>query len=112
MSFGRPQGLSTFKVTPPDRGSFPLDHDGECKHVIKEYMTCMKENKSESGKCRHLSKLYLQCRMENNLMEKDDMSNLGFRDETHQSDDKHQKDVGSNSNNGSGNSSGGGGRLV
>lgn len=30
MSFGRPGGLrDTFKVTPPQRGSFPLDHDGE-----------------------------------------------------------------------------------
>ncbi|CAK9786395.1 hypothetical protein CC85DRAFT_288924 [Cutaneotrichosporon oleaginosum] len=31
MSFGRPGALSdTFKVSPPQRGSFPLDHDGEC----------------------------------------------------------------------------------
>lgn len=30
MSFGRPGALSeSFKVTPPQRGSFPLDHDGE-----------------------------------------------------------------------------------
>ena len=29
MSFGRPPSISTgFKVTPPDRGSFPLDHYG------------------------------------------------------------------------------------
>lgn len=31
MSFGRPPTYSTFSVTPPDRGSFPLDHDGKCK---------------------------------------------------------------------------------
>ena len=30
MSFGRPGGFGdSFKVTPPQRGSFPLDHDGE-----------------------------------------------------------------------------------
>lgn len=30
MSFGRPGALGdTFKVLPPQRGSFPLDHDGE-----------------------------------------------------------------------------------
>jgi len=30
MSFGRPGGaLDSFRVLPPDRGSFPLDHDGE-----------------------------------------------------------------------------------
>lgn len=80
-------------------------------------MQCMKENKSESGKCRHLSKLYLQCRMENNLMEKDEMSNLGFRD-----DPQHSQNSGQLANNDSGSSSqssssgkgggGGGGRLV
>ncbi|PWN36723.1 uncharacterized protein FA14DRAFT_128959, partial [Meira miltonrushii] len=78
MSFGRPPTYSSFSVTPPDRGSFPLDHDGECTKVMKEYMTCMRQNKMDNGKCRHLSKSYLQCRMENGLMEKDEMSNLGF----------------------------------
>jgi hypothetical protein len=30
MSFGRPPTIGdTFKLTPPQRGSFPLDHDGE-----------------------------------------------------------------------------------
>ena len=30
MSFGRPGGaLDSFRVLPPDRGSFPLDHDGK-----------------------------------------------------------------------------------
>ena len=29
MSFGRPPQLTTFSVLPPDRGSFPLDHDGQ-----------------------------------------------------------------------------------
>jgi cytochrome c oxidase assembly protein subunit 19 len=35
MSFGRPGGaLDSFRVLPPDRGSFPLDHDGEFSQFI------------------------------------------------------------------------------
>jgi hypothetical protein len=126
MSFGRPPGFTTFSVTPPDRGSFPLDHEGEyaratgqrsgrcfcrrycppaslrwsgherlpsaqqlvhrflkthifppppsspsmslstgeCTSVMREYMTCLKQNKQDNGKCRHLSRRYLECRME------------------------------------------------
>lgn len=29
MSFGRPPTFSDFKVSPPERGSFPLDHEGK-----------------------------------------------------------------------------------
>lgn len=47
---------------------------------MQEYMACMKAHRSESGKCRHLTRQYLECRMEKGLMEKDEMSNLGFRD--------------------------------
>ena len=64
MSFGRPPGFSMSTVLPPDRGSFPLDHEGECKAVMTEYMRCMKDNKQDNGKCRHLSRRYLECRME------------------------------------------------
>jgi hypothetical protein len=28
MSFGRPPNISTFSPTPPEKGSFPLDHEG------------------------------------------------------------------------------------
>ncbi|PWN29122.1 hypothetical protein BDZ90DRAFT_206332, partial [Jaminaea rosea] len=79
MSFGRPPGFSMSTVLPPDRGSFPLDHEGECKQVMTEYMRCMKENRQDNGKCRHLSRRYLECRMEKGLMEKDEMKNLGFQ---------------------------------
>ncbi|KAH8090479.1 hypothetical protein HD553DRAFT_302524 [Filobasidium floriforme] len=79
MSFGRPPTIGdTFKLTPPQRGSFPLDHDGECKEVMKAYLKCLKENASNNGKCRALSKDYLECRMSNNLMERDDFHNLGL----------------------------------
>jgi hypothetical protein len=33
MSFGKPSStFSVFRPTPPDRGSFPLDHDGAASH--------------------------------------------------------------------------------
>ena len=34
-------GAKVFRPTAPDKGSFPLDHDGECKvkfHLIKIYI--------------------------------------------------------------------------
>ncbi|KAJ1022953.1 hypothetical protein NDA13_005002 [Ustilago tritici] len=80
MSFGRPPTFSDFKVSPPERGSFPLDHQGECKQVMQEYMNCIKYNGNDNGKCRHLSRAYLQCRMDKGLMDNDDMDNLGFKD--------------------------------
>ncbi|KAJ7693669.1 hypothetical protein B0H17DRAFT_932810 [Mycena rosella] len=80
MSFGRPPSINVgFKPTPPDRGSFPLDHYGECKDQMKLYMTCLRDNSSESSPCRPLSKDYLDCRMTKGLMEKDDWKNLGFQ---------------------------------
>lgn len=64
MSFGRPPTFSTFQVLPPERGSFPLDHYGDCKAAMKEYLQCLKANKNNNGACRHLSKKYLECRMD------------------------------------------------
>ncbi|RKP07113.1 hypothetical protein THASP1DRAFT_3106, partial [Thamnocephalis sphaerospora] len=79
MSFGRPPTSNPFKPTPPDRGSFPLDHYGsECKNVMQQYMLCLRENRQSIEPCRHLSKAYLQCRMDHELMDKDEMRNLGF----------------------------------
>ncbi|RSH79792.1 Cytochrome c oxidase assembly protein cox19 [Apiotrichum porosum] len=81
MSFGRPGGLAdTFKVLPPQRGSFPLDHDGDCKTFMLSYMKCLKANKSDSGECRLEARGYLQCRMDHGLMDQDDMQNLGLGD--------------------------------
>lgn len=90
MSFGRPPTFTT--LLPPERGSFPLDHDGvcmltgECKDLVTDYLRCLKNHKNDNGQCRHLSKAYLECRMNkcvlanSNLMERDDMDNLGFGD--------------------------------
>ena len=74
------------QATPPERGSFPLDHRGECKKTMKVsasflprvpcvltqrvlaraqlYMECMKQESYGPGACRELSKAYLQCRMD------------------------------------------------
>ncbi|KAL2832066.1 hypothetical protein BDW59DRAFT_139645 [Aspergillus cavernicola] len=80
MSFGAPGGGSTnIKPTPPERGSFPLDHDGECKHLIQNYLKCLKLQRGvNDDQCRVLAKGYLACRMEKNLMAPDNFRNLGL----------------------------------
>ncbi|KAL4069464.1 hypothetical protein J3A83DRAFT_3563066 [Scleroderma citrinum] len=81
MSFGRPPTINVgFKTTPPDRGSFPLDHDGECKEQMMLYMECLKKNSSTSTPCRTFSKNYLECRMSKGLMERDEWYKLGLGD--------------------------------
>ncbi|KAH9853018.1 hypothetical protein C2E23DRAFT_822931 [Lenzites betulinus] len=79
MSFGRPPSISGgFSATPPDRGSFPLDHEGECKQFMQSYLDCLRKNASNSTPCRHLNKDYLECRMSRGLMDRDEWRNLGF----------------------------------
>ncbi|GAP92392.1 putative cytochrome c oxidase assembly protein cox19 [Rosellinia necatrix] len=82
-SFGSPgTGTYTGKPVPPERGSFPLDHDGECKHVMTRYLSCIKKVKGvNEDECRNLAKSYLACRMDRNLMARDDFKNLGFAEE-------------------------------
>lgn len=65
-TFGSPGGNAAFsKPTPPQRGSFPLDHEGECQPIMKRYLQCIKASKgSNSEACRLLSKEYLTCRMD------------------------------------------------
>ena len=70
-----------FKPTPPQKGSFPLDHDGDCKEFMKRYMTCLRKNQLNSIECVQESKSYLNCRMENGLMEKEKFTRLGFKKE-------------------------------
>ncbi|TFK76788.1 hypothetical protein BDN72DRAFT_829953 [Pluteus cervinus] len=79
MSFGRPPSINIgFKPSPPERGSFPLDHYGECKENMVSYMKCLKENSCTSTPCRALSKQYLDCRMNKGLMDRDEWKNLGL----------------------------------
>ncbi|ORY87765.1 hypothetical protein BCR37DRAFT_342782 [Protomyces lactucae-debilis] len=71
---------SSSKVLPPQRGSFPLDHDGECQSIVKEYLSCLKTARGKNTPCRDLAKAFLQCRMQHGLMSPDEMSSLGFKD--------------------------------
>ncbi|CAK39835.1 uncharacterized protein An08g01550 [Aspergillus niger] len=66
MGFGAPGGGAVpVKPTPPERGSFPLDHDGECKHLITDYLKCLKSRRGvNDDECRKLAKSYLSCRMD------------------------------------------------
>ncbi|KAK4457886.1 hypothetical protein QBC42DRAFT_30917 [Cladorrhinum samala] len=96
-TFGSPGTLPTTKPTPPQRGSFPLDHDGECKHVMMTYLNCIKKVKGvNEDECRSLAKSYLSCRMDHNLMAKDDFKNLGFKEKAPKQEDnaKDSRDTG------------------
>lgn len=79
---GSPGGFQKFsKPTPPQRGSFPLDHEAECQAAMKEYLRCIKRARGiNSEECRLLSKGYLECRMDRELMARDSTKNLGFAD--------------------------------
>lgn len=67
-------------VKPPEKGSFPLDHEDECKAFMVRYMRCLRDHAHNNTECRVASKEYLECRMERNLMAKEDLANLGFAD--------------------------------
>ncbi|CAI4217094.1 unnamed protein product [Parascedosporium putredinis] len=76
-SLGGPGNRPTTKPTPPQRGSFPLDHDGECKHLMATYLACITKVQGENKpECRGLAKEYLSCRMDRNLMARDDFKIL------------------------------------
>ncbi|KAI9661530.1 MAG: Cytochrome c oxidase assembly protein cox19 [Alyxoria varia] len=79
-TFGSPGGQQRIsKPSPPERGSFPLDHDGECTSSKSAYLKCLRGARGlNAPDCRELSAAYLQCRMDKNLMARDSMKNLGF----------------------------------
>lgn len=76
MTFGQKK----FIPTAPDKGSFPLDHFGDCKEFMKKYMICIKTHDNNSSACREEIKEYLGCRMEKELMAKEDFDKLGLAD--------------------------------
>ncbi|XP_030067626.1 cytochrome c oxidase assembly protein COX19 [Microcaecilia unicolor] len=80
MSTAMNFGAKSFKPRPPDKGSFPLDHFGECKDFKEKFMKCLRENHFESALCRLESKSYLECRMERQLMTREPLEKLGFKD--------------------------------
>ena len=77
-------GAKKFIPTAPDKGSFPLDHEGkmlilginnytnysvpssqflgECKEFYLKFMICLAENDNLTSACREDSKAYLGCR--------------------------------------------------
>ncbi|RYG68183.1 coiled-coil-helix-coiled-coil-helix domain-containing protein [archaeon] len=71
-------GGSRVQTRAPERGVFPLDHDGECKVHVKAFLECLKEHDNDHYPCKDFSKAFLKCRMERNLMAPDDLDNLGF----------------------------------
>eukprot|EP01112_Ceratiomyxa_fruticulosa_P008428 TRINITY_DN2186_c0_g1_i3.p1 TRINITY_DN2186_c0_g1~~TRINITY_DN2186_c0_g1_i3.p1 ORF type:complete len:106 (+),score=22.40 TRINITY_DN2186_c0_g1_i3:174-491(+) len=66
--------------SPPEKGSFPLDHYGECYQEMNTYMNCMKQNKGDSIHCQDSAKTYLVCRMDKGLMAKEELSNMGYNE--------------------------------
>lgn len=76
-------GQKVQRPSPPERGSFPLDHDGECRDIMLSYLRCIKSHRGTNDtECRNLSKSYLSCRMDRNLMAPDTFKNLGFGDDS------------------------------
>ncbi|XP_023569198.1 cytochrome c oxidase assembly protein COX19 [Octodon degus] len=80
MSTAMNFGTKSFQPKPPDKGSFPLDHFGECKGFKEKFMKCLRDNNFENALCRNESKEYLECRMERQLMAREPLGKLGFGD--------------------------------
>ncbi|KAJ0060274.1 hypothetical protein NL108_007784 [Boleophthalmus pectinirostris] len=80
MSTAMNFSTKSFKPRAPDKGSFPLDHFGECKAFKDKFMKCLSENNFDNSLCRLQSKEYLECRMEHQLMTKEPLEKLGFKD--------------------------------
>lgn len=74
------QPPKSFRPTPPDKGSFPLDHDGECRPAMIQYLECLGKADTNASLCREFSQKYLKCRMDTQLMAQEEWSRLGFKD--------------------------------
>lgn len=84
---------SSYSPTPPERGSFPLDHDHECSGIMTQYLNCLKLVQGNNApNCRLLAKQYLGCRMDNELMDKDEWKNLGLP-EDEKTEDKNSTKI-------------------
>ncbi|VDK70906.1 unnamed protein product [Litomosoides sigmodontis] len=66
--------------SPPAKGSFPLDHKGQCRYEMLKYMLCLNEHEQKIDECRNFAKIYLKCRMDSGLMQQEDWRYLGFSD--------------------------------
>ncbi|XP_048465496.1 cytochrome c oxidase assembly protein COX19 [Rhincodon typus] len=65
---------------------------GECKEFKEKFMNCLRESKFDNSLCRQQSKEYLECRMERQLMTKEPLEKLGFKDlvDSNTSEKQHQ----------------------
>jgi cytochrome c oxidase assembly protein subunit 19 len=63
---------------PPAKGSFPLDHLGECRPLAQLYTSCLRAHDGNAVVCRTLARRYLECRMEAGLMAEEDLAALGI----------------------------------
>lgn len=67
---------------PPILGAFPLDHEGDCKALVAQYLECMRSSIASEGGCKKLMKSYLECRIKNGLMDEiDDWRMVGLGDD-------------------------------
>eukprot|EP00013_Stygamoeba_regulata_P018510 CAMPEP_0177669280 /NCGR_PEP_ID=MMETSP0447-20121125/23337_1 /TAXON_ID=0 /ORGANISM="Stygamoeba regulata, Strain BSH-02190019" /LENGTH=105 /DNA_ID=CAMNT_0019176097 /DNA_START=57 /DNA_END=370 /DNA_ORIENTATION=+ len=66
------------KPIPPLKGSFPLDHVGDCKALMAEYMDCLRQNQMNTTPCRRLARDYFACRVDFGLMDPTDFFDAGF----------------------------------
>ena len=69
--------LRSTRVYPPEKGSFPIDHDGVCEQPRLAYMQCLR-NKLVMNECRSAARAYLQCRIDQGLMVRASLDELGF----------------------------------
>lgn len=76
--FGATRTTKSIPPTPPEKGSFPLDHEGRCKPEAQSYIRCLKMTKNDAKECLIFQQSYLKCRMENSLMTQQDFESLGF----------------------------------
>lgn len=74
-------GQKSFQPRAPEKGSFPLDHEGLCKQFMLKYLICLKQKEQENTQCRVEAKAYFDCRMRNKLMVEEEWSKLGYSGE-------------------------------
>ncbi|XP_046403073.1 cytochrome c oxidase assembly protein COX19 [Ischnura elegans] len=82
MTFGQKK----FTATPPEKGSFPLDHAGICKIQMLKYMVCIRSAGNDYSACKLEARDYLDCRMKNNLMAPEEWKKLGFKEDDSKED--------------------------
>lgn len=45
-------GRTKPSITPPDKGSFPLDHFKECEHLVEKYIRCVNKHQLMPKRCQ------------------------------------------------------------